>query len=47
MMDQFVRQYRPGGMGLSHSSWWMAVQVVRDGMWLEVPVKFLSWSDYS
>ncbi len=46
MMDQFVRQYRPGGMGLNHSSWWIAVQVIRDGMIVDIPVQFLQWSNY-
>jgi len=46
MMDQFKRQYRPGGMGLAHSSWWVAVTVLRDGVYCDLPVKFLEWSDY-
>jgi hypothetical protein len=46
MMNQFRVQYRPGGMGLSHSSWWIAETRVVDGMIVDIHLKFLKWADY-
>ena len=46
MMDHFRVLYRPGGMGLNHSSWWVAETKLLGGMFVQVPVKFLKRSDY-
>ena len=46
MMNDFRVQYRPGGMGLAHSSWWIVERRLLSGMIVDVPVKFLRWEDY-
>jgi hypothetical protein len=46
MMDHFVVQYRPGGMSLSHSAWWIAERRVYGGRLLDIPVKYLRRADY-
>jgi hypothetical protein len=45
-MMHFRVQYRPGGMGLNHSSWWIAETRLLNGVVVQVPVKFLRWSNY-
>lgn len=46
MMDHFVVQYRPGSMGLDHSAWWIAQRCLVQGVYLDIPVKFLRQADY-
>jgi hypothetical protein len=46
MMDHFRVCYIPGGMGLSHSSWWLCERKVVDGMVMDWKLKFLKWADY-
>lgn len=46
MMDHFVVCYWPGGMGLNHSSWWLCERRVVDGIWRDLPIRRLKWSDY-
>jgi hypothetical protein len=46
MMNQFKVCYIPGGMGLSHSSWWLCESKVVQGMWMDWQIKRLKRSDY-
>ena len=45
-MHQFQVRYIPGGMGLNHSAWWICATVLWDGVYVNVPVKYLYRSDY-
>ena len=46
-MDQFRVRYIPGGMGLDHSAWWVVECRIMQGMWVEIPIQRLRWSDYA
>ena len=46
MMNQFRIQYRPGGMGINHSSWWITETKLLDGIVIQIPMKFLKRADY-
>jgi hypothetical protein len=45
-MSQFRVCYRPGGMGLDHSAWWVCATVLFGGVYIDIPVKYLRRSDY-
>ena len=46
-MQQFKVKYIPGGMGLNHSAWWvLCVTVLYDGIYVDIPVKFIRKSEY-
>jgi hypothetical protein len=46
MMDHFRVRYIPGGMGFTHSAWWLVEAKWQNGVLVEVPVKYLRKSDY-
>ncbi len=46
MNEQFRICYRPGGMGLDHSAWWVCATVLFSGVYVDIPVKRLRRSDY-
>ena len=46
MMDHFRVQHWPGGMSLSHSSWWISETRILNGVVVQIRVKFLKWADY-
>jgi hypothetical protein len=47
MMNHFVIRYVPGGMGLSHSGWWLCEKIsYGDGTYFDRPQKYLRRSDY-
>jgi hypothetical protein len=46
MMTHFRIQYRPGGMGLDHSAWWLVLCTVVGGVWTQIPLRRLRRSDY-
>lgn len=46
MMDHFRVQYRPGGMSLDHSAWWIVERRWIQGICVELPVKYLRRADY-
>lgn len=46
-MAQFKIKYIPGGMGLNHSAWWVCVNVLYDGIYLDIPIKYIRKSDYT
>lgn len=45
-MDHFRVQYWPGGMSLSHSSWWITETRLEGHAVVQIRVKFLKWADY-
>ena len=45
-MQQFQVRYIPGGMTLNHSGWYVCCNVFHSGVSIDVPVKFISKSDY-
>ena len=46
MNTHFRVRYIPGGMGLTHSAWWIVEGRWQDGMMVELPVKYLRKADY-
>ena len=46
MMDQFKVRYIPGGMGLSHSAWWLCEWKLHWGEYGFIPVRMLRRSEY-
>jgi len=46
MMHQFKVCYIPGGMDLTHSSWWLCERKVVQGVLMDWKIKRLKWADY-
>jgi len=46
MMTHFTIKYIPGGMGLSHSAWWLCERILCQGVYIDSHIRKFKEADY-